>query len=143
GARVVDVLELGATAAARRLGGHKKDGLKAVAVARGSLVDKTLAVGTIEPRVEVSVKSILAGVVRQRFAAVGDFVKRGQPLLEISPNPTPLEMVELRRNVELREIELKNLERELARQQELRNRNLISPSDLETAQQRVDESRNQ
>src|SRR6266516_4842233 len=140
---VVAVLALGAMAAAGRLGGHKKDGLKAVAVARGSLVDKALAVGTIEPRVEVSVKSILAGVVRQRFAAVGDFVKRGQPLLEISPNPTPLEMVELRRNVELREIELKNLERDLARQQELRSRNLISPADIEAAQQRVDESRNQ
>jgi len=142
-AAVVVVLSLGAMAATGKLGGKKKDGPKAVAVARGSLVDKALAVGTIEPRVEVSVKSILAGVVRKRFAAVGDFVKRGQPLLEISPNPTPLEMVELRRNVELREIELKNLERELARQQELRNRNLLSPSDLETAQRRVDESRTQ
>jgi HlyD family secretion protein len=45
--------------------------------------------------------------------------------------------------VELREIELKNLERDLARQQELRSRNLISPADIEAAQQRVDESRNQ
>src|SRR5438445_434201 len=137
------VLSLGAMAATGKLGGKKTDGPKAVPVVRGTLVDKALAVGTIEPRVEVSVKSILAGVVRQRFAAVGDFVKRGQPLLEISPNPTPLEMVELRRNVELREIELKNMERELARQQELRNRNLISPSDIETAQRRVDESSNQ
>src|SRR2546430_9913830 len=117
-AALIVVLGLGAMAAAGRLGGRKKDGLKAVAVVRGSLVDKALAGGTIEPRVEVSVKSILAGVVRRRFAAVGDFVKQGQPLLEVSPNPTPLEMVELRRNVELREIELKNLERELARQQE-------------------------
>src|SRR5437016_11933978 len=137
------VLSLGAMAATGKLGGKKTDGPKAVPVVRGTLVDKALAVGTIEPRVEVSVKSILAGVVRQRFAAVGDFVKRGQPLLEISPNPTPLEMVELRRTVELREIELKNLERDLARQQELRSRNLISPADIEAAQQRVDESRNQ
>jgi len=142
-ATVAAALGLGAMAATGKLSGGKKDGPKAVAVVRGSLVDKALAVGTIEPRVEVSVKSILAGVVRQRFAAVGDFVKQGQPLLEISPNPTPLEMVELRRNVELREIEIKNLERELARQQELRNRNLISPSDLEAAQRRVDESRSQ
>src|SRR6266568_4225141 len=140
---VFAVLSLGAMAATGKLGGKKADGPKAVPVVRGTLVDKALAVGTIEPRVEVSVKSILAGVVRQRFAAVGDFVKRGQPLLEISPNPTPLEMVELRRNVELREIELKNLERDLARQQELRSRNLISPADIEAAQQRVDESRNQ
>src|SRR6266567_1399947 len=140
---VFAVLSLGAMAATGKLGGKKADGPKAVPVVRGTLVDKALAVGTIEPRVEVSVKSILAGVVRQRFAAVGDFVKRGQSLLEISPNPTPLEMVELRRNVELREIELKNLERDLARQQELRSRNLISPADIEAAQQRVDESRNQ
>jgi len=140
---VVAVLGLGAMAAAGKLSRGKKDGPRVVAVVRGSLVDKAIAVGTIEPRVEVSVKSILPGVVRRRFAAVGDFVKRGQPLLEISPNPTPLELVELRRNMELREIELKNLERELSRQQQLRNRNLISPADLETAQQRVDETRNQ
>src|SRR5258708_39892811 len=99
-AAVFAVLSLGAMAATGKLGGKKTDGPKAVAVVRGTLVDKALAVGTIEPRVEVSVKSILAGVVRRRFAAVGDFVKQGQPLLEISPNPTPLEMVELRRNVE-------------------------------------------
>ena len=140
---VVAALGVGAMAATRGLVGKRKDGPKMVAVVRGSLVDKALAVGTIEPRVEVSVKSILAGVVRRRFAEVGDFVQRGQPLLEISPNPTPLELVELRRNVELREIELKNLERELTRQQQLRNKNLISPADLETAQQRVDEARNQ
>src|SRR5439155_13798697 len=140
---VVAVLGLGAMAATGRLGGKKKEGPKAEGVARGSLVDKALAVGTIEPRVEVSVKSVLAGVVRQRFAGVGDFVKRGQPLLEISPNPTPLEMVELRRNVELREIDLKNVERELSRQQQLRNQNLFSPADLETAQRQVDESRTQ
>src|SRR5438094_10414879 len=90
---VVAVLGLGAMAAAGRLGGKKKEGPKAVGVARGSLVDKALAVGTIEPRVEVSVKSILAGVVRQRFAGAGDVVKRGQPLLEISANPHPPEMV--------------------------------------------------
>src|SRR5213594_1164338 len=142
-ASAVAVLGLGALAAAGKLGDKKGNEPKTVKVTRGSLVDKAIAVGTIEPRVEVSVKSTLGGVVRRRFAEVGDFVKTGQPLLEISPNPTPLELVELRRNVELHEIELKNLERELARQQELRNRNLISPSDIETAQRRVDESRNQ
>jgi len=137
------VLSLGVMAATGRLGPSKTGGPKAVPVVRGTLVDKALAVGTIEPRVEVSVKSILAGVVRRRFAEVGDFVRRGQPLLEITPNPTPLELVELRRNMELRQIELRNVERELARQEELRNRNLISPADLELAQQRVDESRTQ
>src|SRR5689334_9957399 len=139
----VVVLGLGAMAAMGGLSGKKKDGPKAVAVVRGSLVDKALAVGTIQPRVEVSVKSMLSGVVGQRFAGVGDWVKKGQPLLEVTPNPTPLEIVELRRTVELRQIELKNVERELGREQQLRSQNLVSPVDLETAQQRVDEARPQ
>ena len=139
----VVVLGLGAMAAMGGLSGKKKDGPKAVAVVRGSLVDKALAVGTIQPRVEVSVKSMLSGVVGQRFAGVGDWVKKGQPLLEVTPNPTPLEIVELRRTVELRQIELKNVERELGREQQLRSQNLVSPVDLETAQQRVDEARSQ
>src|SRR5437899_12231604 len=112
-------LGLGAMAATGKLGGKKQEGPKAAAVVRGSLVDKALAVGTIQPRIEVSVKSILAGVVRRRFAEVGDFVKRGQPPLEISPNPTPLEMVELRRNAELRENGLKNVELQQTRQHDL------------------------
>src|SRR5437667_185279 len=140
---VVAVLGLGAMAATGKLGGKKQEGPKAAAVVRGSLVDKALAVGTIEPRVEVSVKSTLGGVVRRRFAEVGDFVKTGQPLLEISPNPTPLEMLELRRNAELREIELKNVERELARQQELHDRNMISAADFEGTERQVDEARTQ
>ncbi len=136
-ASAVAVLGLGALAAAGKLGDKKGNEPKTVKVTRGSLVDKAIAVGTIEPRVEVSVKSTLGGVVRRRFAEVGDFVKTGQPLLEISPNPTPLEMLELRRNAELREIELKNVERELARQQELHDRNMISAADFEGTERPV------
>src|SRR2546426_10907752 len=99
-AAVVAVLGLGAMAATGRLGGGKKEGPKAVAVVRGSLVDKALAVGTIEPRVEVSVKSILAGGGRQRLAAVGGFGKRGPPPPEISPHPAPRGMGGRRRHIE-------------------------------------------
>lgn len=135
------VLALGGLAAKRTLDGKKNEGPKAVAVVRGALVDKALAVGTIEPRVEVGVKSTLAGVVRRQYAQVGDYVHRGEPLLEISPNPTPLELVELRRAIELKRIALADLERELERQRELRNQDLISQADFETTGRRVAEAR--
>lgn len=138
---LVPLLAAGGYAANKRMSKPREGGPKAVAVVRGELVDKALAVGTIEPRVEVSIKSILAGVVRRRYAEVGEFVRKGAPLLDISPNPTPLELVELRRNVELREIELKNLERDLDRQRELVKQQLISVSDFEMAERRVNESR--
>src|SRR2546430_15783606 len=92
---VVAVLGLGAMAATGKLGGKKQEGPKAAAVVRGSPVDKALAVGTIQPRIEVSVKSILAGVVRRRVAGGGGFGKRGQALAASSPHPTPLGMGEL------------------------------------------------
>lgn len=137
---LIPMLAAGGYAAKKKFADKKEEGPKTVEVTRGELTDKAMAVGTIEPRVEVGVKSILAGVVRARYAEVGDFVKKGAPLLEISPNPTPLELIELRRNIEMREIDIKNLQRELDRQQELRRQNLNSDADLELAQRRVDES---
>ena len=110
---LVPLLAAGGWAAKKKLSTPKEEGPKPVAVTRGELTDKAMAIGTIEPRVEVGVKSILAGVVRKRYAEVGDFVKKGAPLLEISPNPTPLELIELRRSIEMRQIELKNLQKEL------------------------------
>lgn len=137
---LVPLLAAGGWAAKKKLSTPTDDGPKPIAVTRGELTDKAMAIGTIEPRVEVGVKSILAGVVRKRYAEVGDYVKKGAPLLEISPNPTPLELIELRRSIEMREIDLKNLQRELDRQTELKRQNLNSDSDLELAQRRVDES---
>ena len=137
----IAVLSLGGMAATRAIKGGPPAGRKAIAVTRGELIDKALAVGTIEPRVEVGVKSTLAGVVRRQFAQVGDYVRKGEPLLELSPNPTPLELVELRRTVELREIGLKNVQRELERQRELRNQDLISQTEFETAARQMDEAR--
>ena len=55
---------------------------RTVEVAHGSVVEKAMAVGTIEPRAEVDVKSKVSGVVRQLFAEAGDFVRAGAPLVE-------------------------------------------------------------
>ncbi len=122
----------GAGAAATLAGADGESaGAPAVHVARMELVDRALAIGTIEPEVEISVKSKVSGVVRRRFAEVGDYVRAGDPLLEIRPDPTPLELVEARRQLELREIELENRRRALDRQRALRERGLLSDQDYE------------
>lgn len=111
-----------------------------VEVKRMELVDRALAIGTIEPEVEISVKSKVSGVVRHQYADVGDFVRAGDPLLEIRPDPTPLELVEARRQLELREIELDNLRRELARQRELKERGLVSEQEFDATNRRFAEA---
>lgn len=125
----------GVAAAVRAANGDgSEEEVATVEVTRGDLVDKALAVGTIEPDVAVEVKSKVSGVVRRRFADEGEFVRAREPLLDIRPDPTPLELVEARRQIELREIELAQRSAELTRQQALRAQGLVSEQEFESIQ---------
>jgi HlyD family secretion protein len=106
----------------------------------GDLVDKALAVGTIEPRVEVEVKSQVSGVVKRQFAQVGDFVRAGAPLLELQPNPTPRELIDAQRQIDVRELELENLRLEYDRQKGLFEKQIIPAQEYERAKRSFDES---
>jgi len=67
-------------------GGSKnsdEDKLPRVKVTKGNIIDKALAVGTIEPENEISVKSKVSGAVSRIYADAGTYVKAGQPLLEV------------------------------------------------------------
>ena len=59
---------------------EKENGRATVKVERKNIIDKALAVGSIEPVNEIDVKSKVSGVVGKLFADVGDFVKAGDPL---------------------------------------------------------------
>jgi HlyD family secretion protein len=131
----------GAAVARTALGSNEaSSGPATVEVTRGDLVQKALAVGTIEPEVQVSVKGKVSGVVRQIFADEGTFVRAGAPLLEVRPDPTPLELVEARRQLELRGIEMANARLDLERQRALRDRGLVAEQELELVTRRHDET---
>ncbi len=108
-----------------------------VVVERGNLVEFALAVGQIEPRNEIEVKSKISGVVNKVFAEPGDYVEEGQPLLEIRPDPTPLELAEAKRNVERSEIALDNLQREMFRMEQLRARDMVSDHEYQNLQRNL------
>ena len=122
-------------------GGSEGDSARTVEVKRGEIVDKALAVGRIEPLIEVSVKSQLAGVVRRLYKEPGEHVRRGEPLLEIQPNPTPLELVEASRQMELREIELTQVQKNRDRLDALREKNYVSEEEFETVDRSYNEAR--
>lgn len=105
----------------------------------GTVVEKALAVGNIEPENEIEVKSKISGVVSKIFAQPGDYVREGQPLIEVRPDPTPLELAEAKRNLERTEIELENLRKEMERMKSLRDRNLVSQQDYEQLEQRYND----
>ncbi len=118
--------------------GHS--GPKTVKVERRNIVDKVFAIGSIEPLNEIAVKSKISGVVGKLYVDVGDFVKMGDLVLEIRPDPTPLELVQAKRNVEMKRIALETLERELKRNEELKKKSLISDYDFEILRQHYDEA---
>jgi HlyD family secretion protein len=139
---LIGVVAVGGVAFTLQSNGNGQDqGPPTIEVARGDLVDRALAIGTIEPEVEISVKSKVSGVVQRRFAELGDFVRAGDPLLEIKPDPTPLELVETRRQVEIRQIEVDNAEKEGTRQRSLLEQGLLSQQEFDSGQRRYAEAR--
>lgn len=121
-------------------GDSEENTLPRVKVAKGTIIDKALAVGTIEPENEISVKSKVTGVVNKIYAEVGTFVRAGSPLLEVKPNPTPLELADAKRQVELKEVDLDNLLKDKTRQEALFKSQLISQKEYEDFQKRYDEA---
>jgi HlyD family secretion protein len=126
-----------ATGAFFLLGGSKNSSdtlLPKVKVQKGNIVDKALAVGTIEPENEISIKSKVSGVVKHIFADAGAHVKEGQPLLEVRPDPTPLELAGAKRQVQLAQVDLDNLTKDDVRQESLVKKQLISTREYEEFQ---------
>ncbi len=108
--------------------------LPKVKVTRGNIVDKALAVGTIEPENEISIKSKVSGVVKKIYADAGTFVKAGQPLLEVRPDPTPLELADAKRQVQLAQNDLDNVTKDKVREESLLAKGLISNKEFEDFQ---------
>jgi len=112
--------------------GQKKDGaLKEVEVTSGTIVEKAVAVGQIQPRQKFQVKSKISGIVRRALVQVGDTVKAGDPLFEIAPDPTPLEVTEVDRRVESATASFKRAEGDYQRAQELSRGGVLPKSDVE------------
>ncbi len=114
---------------------------KTVPVTRGTVIEKALAIGKITPLNEIQVKSKIAGNVQKIYANVGDKISAGQPLAEIIPDPTPLQITESRRNVELARVTYDQARNEFLRQKELLARNLISRQEFEKQKMAYEEAK--
>lgn len=93
---------------------------------KGSITEKAVAVGQIEPRLKFEVKSKISGIVNRCAVEVGDVVAPGDPLFEIVPDPTPSELVEARRRVEAAESAYKRAESDWRRSSELARQGIIA-----------------
>ena len=120
--------------------GHSDNTFTFVTVERGTIIDKALAIGQIEPDNEIAIKSKISGLVNRIFVEIGDSVRVGDPLIEIRPDPTPLEYAEAKRNVELAAVAYDHAKREFDRSEDLQDKEHISAQDFEKARQLLDET---
>jgi HlyD family secretion protein len=113
---------------------NAKNGIKLIKVERGDIVEKALAIGRIEPKKEIAIKSQISGIVKKVYVEVGDKVKTGDPLLEVMPDPTPLEFAEAKRNVELAAVSLERAQTQYERTKKLRDARLVSEKEFDEAE---------
>jgi HlyD family secretion protein len=111
-----------------------------IKVSKGNIRDVAVALGTIEVKYETSVKSTISGVIKKVFVEIGDVVKKGAPIFEISPTPTPFELASVRKEVAVAKSRLENAKKDIERKQTLFEKDLISDKEYETMQQDMQEA---
>lgn len=109
-----------------------------VPVKRGSVAQEALAIGNIVPEQEVSVKSQIPGIVSAVHIAIGDRVSRGDPLIDIRPDPTPLERAEQQRALDMARVTEDGTRKDLNRAEELAGQGLLPQKDLDAARNAFD-----
>jgi HlyD family secretion protein len=128
---VVLVAVAGALYALARSNKGDKDGLKQVTLETGSITEKAIAVGQIQPRQKFSIKSKLSGIVKTCLVNVGDRVRPGDALFEIAPDPTPQELTDVDRQLDAARASYERAQADFGRAQELVRQGLLPKSDMD------------
>jgi len=131
---VVTIITIGSS-------GNEENGNKLIEVTKGNIVDKALAVGQLEPRQEIQVKSKISGIVKILHVDIGQVVEAGEALITVEPNPTPLEYAEASRYLELAQIDFETAKKIFNRNEEMFAKNLISREQYEIEKAEFFESR--
>ena len=121
--------------------GKDDGGLKQVEIARGKITEKAVAIGKIEPRLKFKVKSKISGIVRSCYFEVGDAVRAGDVLFNIVPDPTPVELSEAQRAVEMAQAAYERAEADYERAQELSVARILSAGDLDQRKESFERAR--
>ncbi len=113
--------------------GKKEQANNSIRAEMGSIIDKALAIGQIEPKNQISVKSKISGIVKKVFVEMGDSVRKGDLLVEIQPDPTPLEYAEAKRRVQIDSVNYENERKGFSRVKELLAKKLVSQQEYDQA----------
>lgn len=110
---------------------------------RGNVLMTVTATGTLSAVTTVQVGSQVSGVISQLYADFNSHVKKGQLLAELDPTPFQAQVEQRAADLTKAQVELRNTQITLNRQQRLLDQGLAAQADLDTAKAAYDAARAQ
>lgn len=112
---------------------NKPSTLATVSVSKQTIVEKVVAVGNITPKQTISVKSPIPGTVARLYHDEGDYVSKGEKLLQIKPEPTPTDYATAKQQVAIDASKVTKDQEDVARYRLLLREGAISKTDQDYA----------
>jgi len=109
-------------------------------VARGEIIQKVNATGTVQPALEVSISANVSGEIDDLGPQEGDFVNKGQFLVQLDKERYQAAFERAKSSEASAEADVKLATSELARISELHKKGLSSEAELERAQASLDKA---
>ncbi len=119
--------------------GKENQQIKFTPVKRNEVVEKAIAIGQIVPKQDISVKSKIRGILKKKFVDVGDVVKVDAPLMEVNPDPTPIEFMRAKRQMEIAKVAMDNAETDCTRSKKLLDGKWASQQEYDNYKQKLDD----
>ncbi len=116
-------------------------GFTLIDVTRGDITEKAVAIGQIEPRQKFHIKSKISGIVKGCPAEVGDRINAGDPIIEISPDPTPDELLSAESQVKTAQISFDRAKVDWEHSQELEKQGIESTDSRDVKKEAYERAR--
>ena len=100
----------------------------------GTIENKTVATGKIEPRDEILIKPQISGIVSEVYKEAGQMIHAGEVIASVKVIPEMGQLNSAESRLRVAEINLQQIETEFARQSELYKKGVISKEEFDSSQ---------
>ena len=100
----------------------------------GTIENKTIATGKVEPRDEILIKPQISGIISEVLKEAGQMIKVGDVIATVKVIPEMGQLNSAESRLRVAEINLKQIETEYARQSQLFKNGVISKEEFDTAE---------
>ncbi len=101
---------------------------------KGSIENKTVATGKVEPRDEILIKPQISGIVSEVLKEAGEKIQAGEVIAKVKIIPEMGQLNSAESRLRIAEINLERVKAEYERQSKLYKNGVISKGDFETAE---------